>query len=161
MINNALHGKKLPVYGDGGNVRDWLYVEDHCCAIDLVIENGKLGEVYNIGGHNERENIFIVKTVLDYLSEHVDDSISHSLIEYVEDRKGHDRRYGIDPKKISNELGWVPQTSFDKGIVKTIQWYLDNAAWVENVTSGEYQKYYARMYNDRSLTSSPETGSVR
>lgn len=149
MINNALQGKNLPIYGDGLNIRDWLYVEDHCKAIDMVIEKGRLGEVYNVGGHNERTNVAIVETILDYLASSVDESISRDLIEYVADRKGHDRRYGIDPKKITDELGWVPETPFEQGIKKTIDWYLRNSAWVKNVTSGDYQKYYDAMYGDR------------
>lgn len=140
LINNSLNHKDLPVYGDGMNVRDWLYVEDHCKAIDMVINNGKVGEVYNIGGHNERTNIHIVKTVLQYLNENVDNTITEGLIKYVEDRMGHDMRYGIDPKKIKEELGWEPETSFEIGIKKTIQWYLDNKGWMENITSGEYQR---------------------
>ena len=151
MINNAFHKKKLPVYGDGLNVRDWLYVEDHCKAIDMVIDNGVLGEVYNIGGHNEHPNIHIVKTIIRQVSETTGDpGINESLIEYVKDRKGHDRRYGIAPDKIRADLGWYPETSFAVGIVKTIQWYLDNADWVFHVTSGSYQEYYRDMYGDRS-----------
>ena len=151
MINNALHHKKLPVYGDGLNVRDWLYVEDHCKAIDMVIDNGVLGEVYNIGGHNEHPNIHIVKTIIRQVAETTGDSeINESLIEYVKDRKGHDRRYGIAPDKIKADLGWYPETSFAVGIVKTIQWYLDNADWVSHVTSGSYQEYYRNMYGDCS-----------
>lgn len=151
MIDNALHLKKLPVYGDGMNVRDWLYVEDHCKAIDMVLRQGSLGEIYNVGGHNERHNMFIVEMILDYLTEHVDDRISHDLIEYVEDRKGHDRRYGIDPKKIEEALGWIPETPFEEGIIKTIDWYLDNRPWVERVTNGEYMKYYESMYGDHAI----------
>lgn len=146
LINNCLNHKDLPVYGDGLNVRDWLYVEDHCKAIDMVINQGRLGEVYNVGGHNERTNIQIVKTVISYLNEMVDKEITEALIKYVEDRKGHDRRYGIDPEKIKNELGWYPETTFEVGIKKTIQWYLDNKTWMNHVTSGEYQEYYKGMY---------------
>lgn len=146
MINNALSKKPLPVYGDGKNIRDWLYVEDHCSAIDMVLHNGKPGEIYNIGGHNERENIQIVKTIIGYLREHVDSTIDENLIKYVEDRKGHDRRYGIDPEKIKRELGWHPVTTFEVGIEKTIKWYLDNKEWMDNITSGEYQNYYKSMY---------------
>jgi len=146
MINNALNKKSLPVYGDGKNIRDWLYVEDHCSAIDMVLHNGRLGEVYNIGGHNERENIQIVKTVIGYLNENVDSSVTEALIKYVEDRKGHDRRYGIDPEKIKNELGWYPETTFEVGIKKTIKWYLEHKEWMDNITSGEYQNYYKSMY---------------
>ena len=146
MINNCLNHRQLPVYGDGLQVRDWLYVEDHCKAIDMVARDGRPGEVYNIGGHNERANIFIVETIIDYLHEHADATIDRSLIKHVEDRKGHDRRYGIDPTKIRNELGWYPETPFEQGIVRTMQWYLDNDAWVKDVTSGDYQKYYAEHY---------------
>lgn len=149
IINNCLNKKSLPVYGDGMNIRDWLYVEDHCKAIDMVIKNGRIGQVYNIGGHNERTNIHIVKTIIGYLNENVDSSITDKLIKHVEDRKGHDRRYGIDPAKIREELGWYPETPFEKGIEKTIKWYLDNKKWMENVTSGEYQNYYSKMYGDR------------
>lgn len=149
LINNCLNKKSLPVYGDGLNVRDWLYVEDHCKAIDMVINNGNLGEVYNVGGHNERTNITIVKTVIDYINKKVDAEVTEALITYVEDRKGHDRRYGIDPTKIREELGWYPETSFEVGIVKTIQWYLDNKAWMESVTSGEYASYYNKMYEGK------------
>jgi dTDP-glucose 4,6-dehydratase len=137
------------VYGDGMNIRDWLYVEDHCKAIDMVTNNGVLGEVYNVGGHNERTNIHIVKTVIEYLNDKVDKSITEELIKYVEDRKGHDRRYGIDPTKIKEELGWEPETSFEVGIKKTIQWYLENEAWMKNVTSGDYQNYYSKMYENK------------
>lgn len=147
LINNCLQHKDLPVYGTGMNIRDWLYVEDHCKAIDMVINNGKLGEVYNVGGHNERTNIQIVKTVINYLNENVDKEVTENLIKYVEDRKGHDLRYGIDPNKIKEELGWYPETTFEVGIVKTIQWYLDNQEWMKHVTSGEYQSYYNAMYN--------------
>lgn len=143
MIINALHDKKLPVYGEGINVRDWLYVKDHCSAIDLIIRNGKVGEVYNIGGHNERQNIQVVKTILKELNK------PESLIEHVTDRKGHDRRYAIDPTKIHNELGWLPATKFDDGIKATIQWYLDNEEWWQRIVSGEYQSYYEKMYSNR------------
>lgn len=149
VINNCLSHKPLPIYGDGLNVRDWLYVEDHCAAIDLVMRQGRLGEVYNIGGHNERTNIHIVKTIIDYLSNNVDATISDDLIVYVEDRKAHDRRYGIDPKKISDELGWEPATSFEEGIVSTIDWYLDNKKWLDDVTSGQYQDYYETFYGKK------------
>jgi dTDP-glucose 4,6-dehydratase len=134
LINNCLQHKALPVYGDGLNIRDWLYVEDHCKAIDMVISDGRIGEVYNIGGHNERTNIKIVKTVIKYLNENHDKSITEDLIKYVEDRKGHDRRYGIDPTKIKEELGWYPETTFEVGIEKTIRWYLDNKQWISNLT---------------------------
>jgi dTDP-glucose 4,6-dehydratase len=150
IINNALNHKELPVYGDGLNIRDWLFVEDHCKAIDMVINNGKLGEVYNIGGHNERTNIDIVKTIINYIHEHVDAGVTEDLIKFVQDRKGHDRRYGIDPTKISKELGWEPETPFEKGIVKTIQWYLDNLEWMKRVTTGEYQDYYKKFYSSKT-----------
>jgi len=143
MIANALADKPLPVYGEGLNVRDWLYVEDHCRAIDLIIHDGKVGEVYNIGGHNEKTNIYIVKKILELLGK------PESLITYVTDRKGHDLRYAIDPTKIHNELGWLPETKFDDGIVKTVQWYLDNRSWWEKIISGEYMEYYKKMYENR------------
>ena len=149
MINNAKTGKHLPVYGDGMQVRDWLYVEDHCKAIDMVCTFGKLGEVYNVGGHNERPNIFIVKKIIEILHDKVSSEINESLIKHVEDRKGHDRRYGIDPEKIKRDLGWYPETPFEKGIVLTINWYLENEDWMKNVTSGDYQKYYREMYKNR------------
>ncbi|MDD4797887.1 MAG: dTDP-glucose 4,6-dehydratase, partial [Eubacteriales bacterium] len=142
VIHNVLAHKSLPVYGDGMQVRDWLYVEDHCKAIDLVARQGALGEVYNIGGHNERPNIAIVKTILAYIKEHVDAQVGEHLITHVEDRKGHDRRYGIDPEKIRRDLGWYPETPFEVGIQKTIAWYLEHAQWMHNVTSGAYQEYY-------------------
>ncbi len=143
MIANALADKPLPVYGEGLNVRDWLYVEDHCSAIDLIIHNGKVGEVYNIGGHNEKANIYIVKKILELLGK------PESLITYVTDRKGHDLRYAIDPTKIHNELGWLPETKFDDGIVKTVNWYLENKDWWEKIISGEYTEYYEKMYGNR------------
>ena len=145
MIANALADKPLPVYGEGKNIRDWLYVEDHCKAIDLIIRKGKEGETYNIGGHNEMQNIQIVKLICDYLGK------PYSLIEHVTDRKGHDQRYAIDPTKIHNELGWLPETMFADGIKKTIQWYLDNKEWWENIVSGEYQNYYQKMYGNRKV----------
>lgn len=145
IINNCLNNKPLPVYGDGMNIRDWLYVEDHCKAIDMVINLGELGEVYNIGGHNERTNIHIVKTIIKYLHDNVDSNVTEDLIKHVEDRKGHDRRYGIDPSRIKEKLGWYPETKFEDGIKKTIEWYLDNREWMENVTSGEYEKCYDIM----------------
>ena len=145
MIANALADKKLPVYGDGKNVRDWLYVEDHCKAIDLIIRNGKVGEVYNIGGHNEMANIDIVKIILKELGK------PESLIEHVTDRKGHDRRYAIDPAKIHRELGWLPETMFKDGIKLTIQWYLDNKAWWEDIIAGDYQNYYEEMYGKKEV----------
>lgn len=143
MIANALNDKPLPVYGKGENVRDWLYVEDHCKAIDLIIHNGKVGEVYNIGGHNEMKNIDIVKLICRELNK------PESLITYVADRKGHDMRYAIDPTKIHNELGWLPETKFADGIKKTIKWYLENREWWEEIISGEYQNYYEKMYGER------------
>ena len=143
MIINALHGKSLPVYGDGLNVRDWLYVEDHCKAIDMILHGGRIGEVYNIGGHNERANIDVVKTVLSILGK------DESLITYVKDRPGHDMRYAIDPTKIKNELGWYPETTFENGIKKTVEWYLQNEAWWQEIVSGEYMNYYEKMYKDR------------
>ena len=149
IINNCENKKQLPIYGDGLNVRDWLFVEDHCKAIDMVINGGRLGQVYNIGGHNERTNIYIVKTIIDYINKNVDETVTENLIKYVEDRKGHDKRYGIDPTKIKEELGWFPETSFEEGIKKTIKWYLDNKSWMENITSGDYQNYYNKMYEGK------------
>ena len=149
MINNALAHRELPVYGDGLQVRDWLYVEDHCKAIDMVISGGKVGEVYNIGGHNERTNIKIVQTIIKYIKENVDGEVGDHLIKHVKDRKGHDRRYGIAPDKIKKDLGWRPETTFDVGIKKTIDWYLSNTSWMKNVTSGEYQNYYYKMYSKK------------
>ena len=143
MIANALADKPLPVYGEGINVRDWLYVEDHCRAIDLIIHDGRVGEVYNVGGHNEMKNIDIVKLICKELGK------PESLITYVTDRKGHDMRYAIDPTKIHNELGWLPETKFADGIKKTIKWYLENREWWEEIISGEYQNYYRKMYADR------------
>lgn len=171
IINNILEGKQLPVYGKGDNVRDWLYVEDHCKAIDLVVREGKEGEVYNVGGHNEMTNIDIVKltikTIHDIMAEDKElrkilkkqvkdadgeiaiDWINDSLITFVKDRLGHDQRYAIDPTKIKNDLGWYPETMFAEGIVKTIKWNLDNQEWVKEVTSGDYQRYYEQMYSNR------------
>lgn len=149
VINNTLQHKDLPIYGDGLQIRDWLYVEDHCKAIDMVVRSGKIGEVYNVGGHNERTNIFIVKTIIGYVKEHVDTEVGEHMMKYVTDRKGHDRRYGIDPEKIKRDLGWYPETAFEVGIVKTIEWYLAHKEWVENVTSGAYQDYYEKMYAGR------------
>ncbi len=143
MISRALANKSLPVYGNGLNVRDWLYVEDHCRAIDLIIHRGKIGEVYNVGGHNERTNIDIVKIILKELNK------PESLITYVADRKGHDMRYAIDPTKIYNELGWLPTTTFQEGIKKTIDWYLKNEKWWQDILSGEYQNYYKKMYEQK------------
>ena len=169
IIKNILEGKQLPVYGDGSNVRDWLYVEDHCKAIDMVVRNGRPGQVYNVGGHNEKKNIDIVRltisTIHRLMTEQPEyrkvlkkqeigadglpsiDWINDDLITYVKDRLGHDQRYAIDPTKIKDELGWYPETSFEVGIVKTIEWYLTHQEWVDEVTSGEYQHYYERMYS--------------
>lgn len=171
IIKNILEGKSLPIYGDGKNVRDWLYVEDHCKAIDKVLHHGKLGEVYNIGGHNEKTNIEIVELVIDTIHDIMEKEpkyrntlkktekktdgsidiswIDYNLISFVKDRQGHDFRYAIDPTKISKELGWLPETKFEDGIIKTIYWYLDNQDWVEEVTSGDYLNYYNKMYNNR------------
>lgn len=171
MINNTLQHKELPIYGDGMQIRDWLYVEDHCKAIDLVIHKGRAGEVYNVGGHNEKQNIEIVKltisTIRRLMTEQPEyrrilkkketgvdgqisiDWINDNLITFVKDRLGHDQRYAIDPTKITNELGWTPEISFETGIVKTIRWYLDNQKWVEEITGGDYMKYYERMYGNR------------
>ena len=143
MIANCLNDKPLPVYGKGENVRDWLYVEDHCRAIDMIIHDGRVGEVYNIGGHNERTNLQVVETIIDALGK------SRDLIQYVTDRPGHDMRYAIDPTKIHDELGWEPTTKFDDGIKKTIDWYLNNKSWWEKIISGEYQNYYDKMYSNR------------
>ncbi|MGG0814141.1 dTDP-glucose 4,6-dehydratase [Paenibacillus alvei] len=143
MIANALNDKQLPIYGDGLNIRDWLYVEDHCSAIDLVIHKGRNGEVYNVGGNNERTNMHIVRTILDQLGK------PESLIKYVEDRLGHDRRYGIDATKITNELGWKPKHTFETGIKETISWYLNNRTWWERIQSGEYQAFYEKQYSER------------
>ena len=143
MITRALNDQSLPVYGKGENIRDWLYVEDHCAAIDLVMRKGREGEVYNVGGHNERTNLEVVKTVLRELGK------PESLITFVTDRPGHDRRYAIDPSKIHAELGWLPRTSFDDGIRQTVRWYLDNRTWWEHILAGEYQHYYQTMYGNR------------
>lgn len=143
MIANALADKPLPVYGNGENVRDWLYVEDHCRAIDLIIHNGKVGEVYNVGGHNEKRNIDIVRIICQELGK------PENLIVHVEDRKGHDRRYAIDPAKIHRELGWLPETKFEDGIKKTIKWYLEHKKWWQDIINGEYQEYYAKMYGSK------------
>ena len=147
MIANALADKKLPVYGSGENVRDWLYVEDHCIAIDRILRAGRVGEVYNIGGHNEHTNLEVVRTILQELGK------PESLIEHVTDRKGHDRRYAIDPAKIHAELGWEPQTKFADGIRKTVRWYLDNKPWWQHILSGDYQSYYEKMYGEREILS--------
>ena len=162
MIKNVLEGKKLPVYGKGYNVRDWLYVEDHCKGIDLVLREGKEGEIYNIGGFNEEQNINIVKLVIDILKEEITNNdeyrkvlktdlgnINYNLITYVQDRLGHDMRYAIDPSKIARDLGWYPETDFETGIRKTVKWYLENQEWVNEVISGDYQKYYEEMYGGK------------
>ncbi|TYR78846.1 dTDP-glucose 4,6-dehydratase [Priestia megaterium] len=143
MVTNALEGKELPIYGDGKNVRDWLHVKDHCSAIDLVIHKGKPGEVYNVGGHNERTNNEIVHLIVEKLG------ASKELIKFVEDRLGHDRRYAIDPTKLTTELGWKPKYTFDTGIVETIQWYVDNQEWWKNIKSGDYLSYYNKQYGDK------------
>ena len=143
MIANALRDKALPVYSKGENVRDWLYVKDHCIAIDLIVRKGTVGEVYNIGGHNEKTNLEVIKTILKELGK------SEELITFVADRPGHDRRYAIDPEKINRELGWEPVTMFEEGIKMTIKWYLDNQAWLDNIISGEYQHYYEKNYGSR------------
>lgn len=155
IINNALQGKKLPVYGDGKNVRDWLYVDDHAKAIDMVQEQGRIGETYNVGGHNEKQNIEIINIIIETLLEMLpaEDSrralVSKDLITYVEDRKGHDRRYAIAPDKIKAEIGWEPETMFKDGIKKTIAWFFEHEDWMKHVTSGDYQKYYEDMYQNR------------
>lgn len=143
MISRALNDENLPVYGNGENVRDWLHVYDHCAAIDLILHKGRVGEVYNVGGHNERTNLEVVRTILKALGK------SEDLITYVTDRPGHDLRYAIDPQKLENELGWKPTYNFDTGIAQTIQWYLDNKQWWENIISGEYQNYFEKQYGDR------------
>ena len=162
MIKNVLEGKKLPVYGKGDNVRDWLYVEDHCKGIDLVLRNADIYEIYNIGGFNEEQNINIVKLVIDILKEEIENNdvykkvlktdlqnINYDLITYVQDRLGHDMRYAIDPSKIARDLGWYPETDFETGIRKTVRWYLEHQNWVNEVVSGDYQKYYEEMYGNK------------
>ena len=143
MISRALNDEQLPVYGNGENVRDWLHVYDHCAAIDLILHKGKVGEVYNVGGHNERTNLEVVKTILKALNK------PESLITYVKDRPGHDLRYAIDPQKLETELGWKPTYNFDTGIQQTIEWYLDNKQWWEHIISGEYQNYFEKQYGDK------------
>jgi dTDP-glucose 4,6-dehydratase len=142
MITNAMENKPLPVYGKGENVRDWLYVEDHCTAIDLIVHKGRVGEIYNIGGNNERTNLEVVRTIIHILGK------SENLITFVKDRPGHDLRYAIDASKIRKEMGWEPRTGFEEGLKRTIEWYISNQQWIEHVTSGEYQGYYARMYEN-------------
>lgn len=162
VIKNILEGKKLPVYGKGENVRDWLYVEDHCKGIDMVLRNGRLGEVYNIGGFNEEQNISIVRQIIAMVRQLMEENpqyrsllsipvedINEGLISYVSDRPGHDMRYAIDPEKIATELGWYPETSFTEGIKKTVKWNLDNREWIESVSSGDYQKFYEQLYGNR------------
>lgn len=162
MIKNVIEGKKLPVYGKGENVRDWLYVEDHCKAIDMVLNGGRIGAIYNIGGFNEEQNINIVKLIIDILRDEFTNNekyrkvlktelknINYDLINYVQDRLGHDMRYAIDPSKIVKDLGWYPETDFETGIRKTVRWYLENQDWVENIVSGDYQNYYERMYKNK------------
>ena len=166
MIKNVLEGKKLPVYGKGNNVRDWLYVEDHCKGIDLVLRNADIYEIYNIGGFNEEQNINIVKLVIDILREEIENNdeykkvlktdlqnINYDLITHVQDRLGHDMRYAIDPSKIARDLGWYPETNFETGIRKTVKWYLEHQDWVNEVVSGDYQKYYEEMYGNKQLNS--------
>jgi dTDP-glucose 4,6-dehydratase len=148
MIANALNDKPLPVYGDGMNVRDWLHVQDHCSAIDTVLHQGRIGEVYNVGGNNEKPNNEIIKLILQNLRK------PESLITYVEDRLGHDRRYAIDSSKIQKEFGWKPAYTFERGIAETIQWYVDNKQWWNRIISGEYQKYYQMLYGGRELVKS-------
>jgi dTDP-glucose 4,6-dehydratase len=154
ILNNGLHGRPLPVYGDGGNVRDWLYVQDHCEAIVRVIEQGRLGESYNIGGHNEKTNLHVVELLCDLLDAKAgllpSGQPRRSLISFVKDRLGHDRRYAIDASKIANELGWLPKVTFEQGIEKTVDWYLHNRDWTAAVTDGSYQQYYQTMYGDRT-----------
>lgn len=161
ILNNILEGKQLPVYGQGTNVRDWLYVEDHCKAIDLVVTKGKDGSIYNVGGHNERQNIQIVKIIIRTIRRLMEENpqfrvllkrqdglewINDDLISFVKDRLGHDQRYGIDPSKIKADLGWFPETTFEVGIEKTIRWNLEHHDWIEDVSGEDYQEYYERMY---------------
>jgi dTDP-glucose 4,6-dehydratase len=149
IIHNAINGKKIPVYGDGLNIRDWLHVNDHCSAIDSVLHNGKIGEVYNIGGNNEKTNIEIVKTIIKIISKKLPQrGVSESLITFIEDRKGHDRRYAIDSTKISRELGWEPQISFEEGIGMTVDWYLKNTNWLNSIINEDYKNYYQKVYGE-------------
>ncbi len=145
-INNCLNKRLIPVYGDGMNIRDWLYVKDNCKAIEMILNKGRLGQIYNIGGHNERTNLNIVKTVIAYLHDNFDPEIDENLIAYVEDRKGHDRRYSVDTSKVTDEIGWHPETMLNNGIKMTIKWYLENKDWMDNAAGSEYQKYYENMY---------------
>lgn len=149
IINNIRLGKELPVYGEGKNVRDWLYVDDHCRAIDMVLRHGNTGEIYNIGGFNEQENIALVRTIIDIYAEITGTPPRHDLIRYVKDRPGHDMRYAINSEKAVRELGWTPLTSFEEGIRRTVRWNIDNKAWIDDVTSGEYLNYYTKMYSNR------------
>ena len=149
MINNCINHKDLPIYGDGLQIRDWLYVEDHCKAIDMILAGGVNGEVYNIGGNNERTNIDLVKTIIAYIQTVKDETVGEHLIKHVADRKGHDRRYGIDPSKIKEAVGWYPETSFEEGIKITIDWYLANTDWLKKVLSGDYERYYEENYGNR------------
>ena len=148
FINNIRHGKSLPVYGEGENVRDWLYVVDHARAIDIIFHEGKIADTYNIGGFNEWRNIDLIKVIIKTVDRLLDNSegTSEKLITYITDRKGHDLRYAIDSNKLKDELGWEPSLQFEEGIEKTVKWYLDNQEWVDDVTSGDYQKYYEEMY---------------
>jgi len=162
IIKNVLEGKDLPIYGDGKNVRDWVYVKDHCKAIDLVLEEGKIGEIYNIGSSTEKQNIEIVKILIDTIKDLIKknpeyksalkidlSSINYNLIKYVKDRKGHDKRYAVDSAKIQNDLGWYSETNFEEGIIQTIEWYLNNQDWIKNVVSGDYQEYYKKIYKNK------------
>lgn len=151
FINNIRYNKPLPVYGKGENVRDWLFVEDHACAIDVILHKGKVGDTYNIGGFNEWKNIDLIKVIIDTVDRLLgrNHGTSEKLITYVTDRPGHDLRYAIDSSKLKNELGWEPSLQFEEGIEKTVKWYLENQAWMDRITSGEYEKYYQSMYNNR------------
>lgn len=146
IIFNCMSGKSIPLYGDGMNIRDWLYVDDHCSGIDIVASHGRPGQIYNIGGNNEKSNLEIVKTIIEYIKNNYDTVVGKHLIKYVKDRKGHDKRYAIDASKIKRELGWYPKTPFDQGIKQTIDWYYKNKKWLQNITSGEYQSYYKAVY---------------
>lgn len=147
-FNNCINLKNIPIYGDGKQVRDWLYVVDHCRAIDLVINDAPVGQIYNIGGHNEKTNIYIVNSIIEYVRSNINALCDEKLITYVKDRLGHDRRYAIDPTKINRDLGWLPSTCFEDGIIKTLDWYRDNTEWVEHIVNGEYENYYKKMYGE-------------